>query len=92
MVLLTVVCVSNYRDDGANVLDNLQSLLKAPNSASRNPSMSHDKETSDDVSESVHVAWHVQKDKRSAVHAGDIEVFSVGFVIGSISMQVVPHI
>jgi hypothetical protein len=35
--------------------------------------MSHRKEMPDDVSESLHVAWHVQKD---AVHAGDMEVFS----------------
>jgi hypothetical protein len=82
------LCVTSCEDDGANVLDNLQSFLREPNSASRNPSMSHRKETPDDVSVSLHVAWHVQKDKCSAVHAGDIEVFSVGFVIGSIARQV----
>jgi hypothetical protein len=40
---------------------------------------------SDDVSESLHIAWHVQKDKYSAVHAGNVEVFSVADVIGSIA-------
>jgi hypothetical protein len=50
--------------------------------------MSHRKQMPDDVSESLHIVWHIQKDKGSAVHAGDMEVFSVTFVIGSIARQV----
>jgi hypothetical protein len=45
-------------------------------------------ETPDDVYESLHVAWHVQKDKGSAVCAGNMEVFSVSYVIGFIARQV----
>jgi L-ascorbate metabolism protein UlaG (beta-lactamase superfamily) len=63
-------------------------LLRATDSASRNPSTSHHKETPDDVSESLHVAWHVQKDKGAAVHAGDTKVLSLAYVIGSIARQV----
>jgi hypothetical protein len=50
--------------------------------------MSHGKETPDDVSESFHVAQQVQKDIGTAVHACDMEVFSVVCVIGSIARQV----
>jgi hypothetical protein len=39
------LCVTNCEDDGDALLDNLQSLLRAPESALRNPSSSHGKET-----------------------------------------------
>jgi hypothetical protein len=71
----------------ATLLDNLQSLLRAPDSASQNHSTSHCKETPDEVSESLHVAQQVQKDTGAAVYAGDMEVFSVAYVIGSIVRQ-----
>jgi hypothetical protein len=38
-------CVTNCEDDGATLLDNLQSLLRVPDSALQNPSTSHGKET-----------------------------------------------
>jgi hypothetical protein len=50
-------CITNCENDGAALLDNLQS----PDSASQNPYVSHRKERPDDVFESLHVAWHVQK-------------------------------
>jgi hypothetical protein len=48
--------------DGATSLDNLESLLRAPDSSSRNPSVSHGKEMPVDVSECFHVTWRVLKD------------------------------
>jgi hypothetical protein len=70
------LCGTNCEDDGPTVLHNLQSLLRAPDASSLNPSTSHGKETPDDVPESFHVVQQVQKDTGAAVH-GDMEVFSV---------------
>jgi hypothetical protein len=56
------LCDTDCEDDGATVLDNLQSLLRAPNGSSPNSSTSHGKETPDTVPESFHVAQQVQKD------------------------------
>jgi hypothetical protein len=42
--------------DGAASMDNLQSLLRAPGAASRNPSTNHGKESPVDVPESFRVA------------------------------------
>jgi hypothetical protein len=39
------LCVTNCENDGVTLLDNLQSLLRAPASALRNPTISHGKET-----------------------------------------------
>jgi hypothetical protein len=39
------LCGRNCEDDGATVLDNLQSFLRAPDASSPNPSTSHGKET-----------------------------------------------
>jgi hypothetical protein len=50
------LCISNCEDDVATLLDNLQLLLRAPDTASGNPSISHRNETPADVSESLHVA------------------------------------
>jgi hypothetical protein len=61
-------CGTNCEDDGATLLDNLQSFW-APDTASRNPTTSHGKETPDDGPESFHVAQQVQKGICSAVHA-----------------------
>jgi hypothetical protein len=47
---------ANCEDDGASLLDNLQTLLRAPDALSPNPSTSHGKESPDTVSESFHVA------------------------------------
>jgi mannose-6-phosphate isomerase-like protein (cupin superfamily) len=62
-------------------------LLRAPDSASRNPS-NHGKETPDDDFESFHVAQQVKKDTSAAVHADDMEVFLVAHVSGSLARQV----
>jgi hypothetical protein len=35
----------------------------------------------------MYIAWHVQKDIGAVVHAGDMEVFSVACVSGSIARQ-----
>ncbi|XP_023725955.1 ATP-dependent RNA helicase DBP2-like [Cryptotermes secundus] len=64
---------TNCEHDGATLLDNLQSFLREPDVASRNPSTSHDKETPAGVPESFHVAQKVQEDISAAVHAGDME-------------------
>jgi hypothetical protein len=85
------LCGTNCEDDGATLLDNLQSLLKAPDSALQNPSTSHGKETCD-VPESFHVTQQVQKDTRAVIHAGDMEVFSVAYVSGSIARQVLRNV
>jgi hypothetical protein len=74
-------------DDGVTLLDNLQLLLREPDTFSPNPSTSRSKQTRD-VPEHFHVAQQVQKDIGAAVHTGDIEVFSVAYVIGSIARQV----
>jgi hypothetical protein len=56
------LCGTNCEDDGVTVLYNLQSLLRAPEASSPNPSTSHGKETPGDDPESFHVAQQVQKD------------------------------
>jgi hypothetical protein len=63
-------------------------LFRAPDAASRNPSTSHGKETPGDGPENFHVVQQVQKDICSAVYAGNMEVFSVAYVSGTISRQV----
>jgi hypothetical protein len=82
------LCGTKCEDDGATVVYNLQSSLTAPDASSPNPSTSHGKETPDHVPDSFHVAQQVQKDMGAAVHAGDMEVFSVAYVSGSIGRQV----
>jgi hypothetical protein len=61
-------------------------LLREPDTSSPNPSTSRSKKTRN-VSESFHVAQQVQKDKGAAVHADDMQVFSVAYVSGSIVRQ-----
>jgi hypothetical protein len=58
------------------LLDNLQLLLRKPDTSSSNPSTSRCKVTRD-VHESFHVAHKVQKDTGAPVYADDMEVFSV---------------
>jgi hypothetical protein len=65
-----------------------KSLLRIPDAASRNPFTGHGKETPDDVHKSYHVTQEVQKDAGAAVHAGDMEAFSVANVSGSTAMLV----
>ncbi|PNF27190.1 hypothetical protein B7P43_G06485 [Cryptotermes secundus] len=86
-LLLKVWGGTNCEDDGATLLDNLQLVLREPDAASRNVSTSHDKETPAGVPESFHVAQQVQMDS-PAVPAGDMEVFSVAHISGSIVRQV----
>jgi hypothetical protein len=52
-------CGSNCEDDNVTVMDNLQSLLRAPYVSSPNSSTSHGKEPPDDVPESFQVAQQV---------------------------------
>jgi hypothetical protein len=68
---MTLLCGTNCEDDSATLL-----LLREPDTSSPNSSTSCRKETHD-VPESFHVAQQVQKDTGVAVHAGDMEVFSV---------------
>jgi hypothetical protein len=82
------LCETNFENDGATLLENLQSLLRAPDASSPNPSTSHGKETPDAVTESFHFAQQVQKETGVVVHAGDMEVFSVACISGSIARQV----
>jgi hypothetical protein len=65
---MALLCGTNYEDDGATLLDNLQLLLREPDTSSPNHSTSHSNETHD-VPESFHVAQQVQKDIGAAVHA-----------------------
>jgi hypothetical protein len=58
---MALICGTICEDDNATILDNLQSLLREPETSSPNPSTSHSKETRD-VPESFHVAQQVQKD------------------------------
>jgi hypothetical protein len=60
-------------------------MLREPDTSLPNPSTSRSKETRD-VPERFHVAQQVQKDIGAAVHAGDMEVFSVAYVSGSIAI------
>jgi hypothetical protein len=81
------LCGTNCDDDGATILVNLQSL-RAPDASSQNPSTSHGKETPGDGPESFHVAQQVQKDTDSEVHAGNMELFSIACVSGTIAREV----
>jgi hypothetical protein len=66
---------TNCEDDGIALLDNLQSLLRAPDVSLPNPTTRHGKETLD-VPESFHVAQKVLV-IGAAVHACDMEMMSV---------------
>jgi hypothetical protein len=77
---------TNCEDDGTSLLDNLQSLLREPDTSLPNPSTSRCKEKH--VPASFHVAQQVQNDIHAAVHADDMEVFSVAYVSGSFARQV----
>jgi hypothetical protein len=84
---MALLCGTNYEDDSATVLDNLQSLHREPDTSSPNPSTSRSKETLD-VLESFHVTQQIQKDTGAAVHAGDMEVFSVAYASISVARQI----
>jgi hypothetical protein len=73
---MALLCGTNCDDDSATLLNNLQSLLREPDTSSPNPSTGRSKETRD-VPECFHVVRQVQKDIGAAVHAGDMKVFSV---------------
>jgi hypothetical protein len=60
------LCGSNCEDDGATLLGNLESLLRAPDAASQNPTTSHGKETHVTVPDIFHVAQQIQKDSGAA--------------------------
>jgi hypothetical protein len=54
------LCGANCEDDGATVLDNLQSMFSSPDASSPNSSTSHGKETLDEVPKSVYAAQQIQ--------------------------------
>jgi hypothetical protein len=64
----------NCVEDGATALDNLQLLLRDPDTSSPNPEYPRCLASTEGHS--------------AAVHAGDMEVFSVAYVSGSIARQV----
>jgi hypothetical protein len=70
---MALLCGTNCEDDGATLLDNLQSLLRQPDTSLPNPSTNRSKETLD-VPESFHVAQQVQKDIGVAVHFCSISI------------------
>jgi hypothetical protein len=79
------LCGNNYEDDGATLMDNLKSLLRAPDASP----LSHGKEHTDDFPESFHVAQKLWKDIGAPLHAGDMGIFSVAYVRG-VSTKYVP--
>jgi hypothetical protein len=58
---MALLCRISCEGDGATLLDNLQLLLREPDTSLPNLSTSHSKETHD-VPESFYVAQQVQKD------------------------------
>ena len=74
----------NCEDDGAILLDNLHSFLKPSSVSSPSQSMSHDRETTDDVPFITH-ANESQEGVRRAIHAGDTKMLSVEYVSGFIA-------
>jgi hypothetical protein len=83
------MCESNCEDDDATLLDNLQSLLKAPDATSQNPSPVHDKKTLDAVPES---SMLLNKYRRTKVLQYMLVTWKcshvVAYVSGSIGRQV----
>jgi hypothetical protein len=80
---IALLCGTNCEDDSATLLDNLQSSLREPDTSSPNPTTSLGKETHD-----VPKSFHVAQQLGAAVHADDMEVFSVAYISGSIAIQV----
>jgi len=74
----------NCEDHGATLLDNLHSCLKPSVVSSPSQSISHDRETTDDVLYIVHVN-EAQEGVRTATCAGDVKMFSVAYVSGFIA-------
>jgi hypothetical protein len=79
--------ISNYEDGGATLLDNLQSLIRASNASAPMPFTSNGIKIHRDASETFHVAEQVQEKVSTAVHAGDMEVFSVACDTGFFARQ-----
>jgi hypothetical protein len=78
---------TNCKEDDASLLDNLHSLLREPEASPSDPSISHIRETTDNVHGNSHVAQQVQQEMGAAVRASDIKMFSVAHVIGFIAKQ-----
>jgi len=72
---------SNSEDDGATLLDYLHPCLKPSVVSSPNQSISHDRQTTDDVPYIVHMN-EAQEGVRMAMCAGDVKMFSVAYVCG----------
>jgi hypothetical protein len=78
------LCCLNCEDDGASLLDKLQSFLKPSNASSTSPSTSHDDETTGSVPDIVHIGKEAQR-VSTAVRAYDVKMFSVAYVSGFIA-------
>jgi hypothetical protein len=77
------LCGTDCEDDGATL-----PLPRAPDAPSPHPSTGHGKESPVDIPESLHVAEQVREDIGATVRAGNMKVFSVAYVSGSIARQV----
>jgi hypothetical protein len=86
MSLLLEACVALTEGDGTTLLDEVHSLLRAPDASSPNPSTTYGRENPD-VPKSLHVAEQVQEDIGAAVHVSDMEVFSISYVSKVIAKQ-----
>jgi len=76
----------NSEDDGATLLHNLHSCLKPSVVSSPSQSISHDRETTDDVPYIVYMN-EAQEVVRMAMCAGDVKMFSVAYVSGFIARR-----
>jgi hypothetical protein len=79
------LCGTNCEDDGACLLDKLQSFLKPSYASSTSPSIGHDSETTDSVPDIVHIGQEAQHSISATVCAGDVKMFSVSYVSGFIA-------
>jgi hypothetical protein len=84
---LTSLCGTNHKDENASCLDNLHSLLKGPDTSTSDPSISHIRETTDNVNGSFHVAQQVQQEVCAAVCDGNMKMFSTAYVSSFIVKQ-----
>jgi hypothetical protein len=76
----------NCEDDGATLLDNLLSCVKPSVVSSPSQSISHDRQTTDDVPYIVHVN-KAQEWVCMVMCAGDVKMFSVAYVSGFIARR-----
>jgi hypothetical protein len=82
-----ILCCPNFEGDGASLLDKLHSFLKPSNASSTSPSTSHDNETTGSVPDIVHIGKEAQGGVSASVHAYDVKMFSLAYVIGFIAKR-----